>query len=125
MSMAPHWRPRFFWTVGLVPGTVWSGVVVARIRTSMSAGLTPALAIAACAASVASPDVVPPTRRSRMPVRSVIQSSLVSIVAARSSLVTTLSGTASAPTGDDGSTDSCRYSGHVRPSSARRSAGGW
>ena len=57
-------------------------------------GRRPASARAARPASVASPEVVPPTRRSLMPVRSVIHSSLVSMVAARSSLVTILSGRA-------------------------------
>ena len=42
---------------------------------------------------MASCEVVPPIRRSRMPVRSRIQASLVSMVTDRSSLVTTLSGT--------------------------------
>ena len=46
------------------------------------------------AASMARPDVVPPMWRSRMPVRSMIHSSLVSRLTAMSSLVTTLSGTA-------------------------------
>ena len=45
-------------------------------------------------ASMARPEVVPPMRRSRMPVRSTIHSSLVSRLTAMSSLVTTLSGTA-------------------------------
>ena len=44
--------------------------------------------------STASADVVPPTRRSRMPVRSTIHSSVVSSMASRSALVTTLSGSA-------------------------------
>src|SRR5579884_2388977 len=43
---------------------------------------------------MASSEVVPPMRRSFMPVRSVIQASLVSSRADRSSFVTTLSGTA-------------------------------
>ena len=45
-------------------------------------------------ASMARPTVVPPTRRSRMPVRSMIHASVVSSVASRSALVTTLSGRA-------------------------------
>ena len=44
--------------------------------------------------SADSPAVVPPTRRSWMPVRSRIHSSLVSIIPARSSLVRTLGGSA-------------------------------
>ena len=81
-------------TVAEVPGTIWSGVVVARITPSISSGRRPALASAAIPASMASCEVVPPIRRSRMPVRSWIQASLVSMVTDRSSLVTTLSGTA-------------------------------
>ena len=51
---------------------------------------------------MARPVVVPPTRRSRIPVRSMIHSSLVSSVPSRSTLVTTLSGIADAPAGDAG-----------------------
>ena len=59
-----------------------------------TAGSTPACSMARRPASTDSDAVVPPTRRSRMPVRSLIHASLVSIVLARSSLVTTLSGRA-------------------------------
>ncbi len=55
---------------------------------------SPARVRAFWAASTASPEVVPPTRRSRMPVRSTIHSSLVSRLPSRSALVTTLSGKA-------------------------------
>src|SRR5689334_12897859 len=54
----------------------------------------PACSSAARPASTARPAVVPPMRRSQMPLRSRIHSSLVSRVAARSSLVTILSGRA-------------------------------
>ena len=93
-SKAPPWTPMPFWTAAEVPGTIWSGVVVARITASISSGRRPALSRAASPASMASPEVVPPIRRSLMPVRSWIQASLVSMVTDRSSLVTTLSGTA-------------------------------
>ncbi len=66
------------------PGNVWSGVEVASTSTSMSAPVSPAPARAAAPASAASPAVVPPMRRSRIPVRSTIQLSDVSSVAARS-----------------------------------------
>src|SRR6478736_2470674 len=60
----------------------------------MRSGAMPARSSALRAASAARPLVVLPMRRSLMPVRSVIHSSLVSMVAARSSFVTILSGTA-------------------------------
>ncbi len=60
----------------------------------MSAPVSPAPARAAAPASAASEAVVPPTRRSWMPVRSTIQSSEVSRVTSRSALVTILSGSA-------------------------------
>src|SRR3954451_17476002 len=61
---------------------------------SMCPGATPALSMAALPDAIASVAVVPPTRRSRMPLRSTIHSSLVSSMASRSALVTTLSGSA-------------------------------
>jgi len=64
-----------------VAGISASGVSVARISRSIEAGSTPASSSAARAASTASSPVLPPTRRSRMPVRSRIQASLVSRVA--------------------------------------------
>ena len=94
MSNAPPRMPIPCWTVGAVPGTMPSGVVVASTRWSISSGVLPARASAACAASMARPEVVPPMWRSRIPVRSTIHSSLVSRRTAMSSLVTTLSGTA-------------------------------
>ena len=71
---------------------VRSGVVVASTRRSMSSGAKPAISIALEPASTARLLVEPPMRRSLMPVRSVIQASLVSRVRDSSSLVTTLSG---------------------------------
>ncbi len=58
----------------------------------MSEASTPASSRASRAASVARPEVDPPIRRSPMPVRSRIHSSVVSIQAVRSSLVRTFSG---------------------------------
>ena len=69
-------------------------------QVSISSAVLPAQASAACAASMARPEVVPPMWRSRMPVRSTIHSSLVSRRTAMSSLVTTLSGHRDTPTGD-------------------------
>ena len=100
MSKAPPFMPMPCCTLGAVPGTIPSGVVVARMRWSISAAVRPALASAAWAASMARPDVVPPMWRSRMPVRSTIHSSLVSRRTAKSALVTTLSGHGDAPAGD-------------------------
>ena len=94
MSKAPPRMPIPCCTLGAVPGTMPSGVVVASTRWSISSAVRPAQASAACAASMARPDVVPPMWRSRIPVRSTIHSSLVSRLTAMSSLVTTLSGTA-------------------------------
>jgi hypothetical protein len=93
-SNAPPTTPIPSWTVADVPGTIWSGVVVARMTASISSGRRPAFSRAASPASMASCEVVPPILRSRIPVRSRIQASLVSRVRERSSLVTTLSGTA-------------------------------
>ena len=58
----------------------------------MSAGSTPAMSMAARPDSMPMVEVGRPMRRSRIPVRSRIHSSLVSIIAARSSLVRTFSG---------------------------------
>src|SRR6478609_6514057 len=60
----------------------------------MSPGATPAFCMAAAPDAIASPEVVLPTRRSRMPLRSTIHASVVSSVASRSALVTTFSGSA-------------------------------
>src|SRR5579875_3991636 len=90
----------------------WSGVVVQRISALTSAPDTPALSRATRAASVARVPVVPrplsggsfggggstngpvAARRSRIPLRSKIQSSLVSNRVVRSSLETTVGGRA-------------------------------
>ena len=74
-----------------------SGDAVATTRRSMSVGDSPARLIASAAAAVPSVDDVSPgaaIRRSRMPVRSTIHSSLVSRVASRSAFVRRPSGTA-------------------------------
>ena len=60
----------------------------------MSEAPSPAFSMAARPASTESADVVPPTRRSRMPVRSTIQASLVSSRASSCAFVTTVSGRA-------------------------------
>src|SRR3954447_5295438 len=60
----------------------------------MDAGSRPDFSMAWWPASIDSDAVLPPARRSWMPVRSWIHASLVSIMAARSSLVMTVSGTA-------------------------------
>jgi len=73
---------------------VRSGVVVESTSPSIDAGSQPAIAIARRADSIDSDAVVPPTCRRLMPVRSTIHSSLVSIIAERSSLVSTFSGSA-------------------------------
>ena len=75
-------------------GMISSGVDVHSSTRSMPSPCTPAPAIACCAASMPRPVVVPPTRRSRIPVRSTIQASLVSRLSSRSTLVTILSGRA-------------------------------
>ena len=94
-SNAPQRRPRPSCTVADVAGTVRSGVVVARTRASIWCGSRPAISIARRPASIDSDAVLPPTRRSWMPVRSTIHSSVVSRpLVRRSSLVSTLSGRA-------------------------------
>src|SRR5581483_7196608 len=92
--MAPPRMPSACCTLGEVAGMTASGVVVASTTWSIWSAVRPAASRAARPASVARPEVVPPKRRSRMPVRSTIQASDVSREAARSSLVTTLSGRA-------------------------------
>src|SRR5262245_56867906 len=88
-----------------VRGRGCSGVAVATIIRSISAGVRPARLIAAAAALVPRLAVVssgPATRRSRIPVRSTIHSSLVSTRASRSALVRRPSGSAvPQPTIDD------------------------
>src|SRR5690606_16093224 len=92
-SYAPHRRPSSFWIAADVPHCL-SGVAVDRTSASMRAGSSPAISSACLPDSTDKLVVLPPIRRSRMPVRAWIHSSLVSIVAARSALVTTLSGKA-------------------------------
>ena len=75
-----------------VAGAMRSGEVVAKRTKSMSSGPTPASAIALRPAMVPKERAVPPMRRSRMPVRSEIHSSLVSRVSDSSSFVTMRSG---------------------------------
>ena len=92
-------------TVAEVPGTIWSGVVVARITPSISSGRRPAL----CRARPArprwpGPKSCPPIRRSRMPVRSRIQS-VAGVQRRRQVLVgDDLVGDGDAPAGDHPST---------------------
>ena len=76
-----------------VDGNTKSGVVVAQIRRSTSSGLVPVAASSPRTASAAMCEVPSPSpfrmRRSLMPVRSVIQASLVSTMRASSALVST------------------------------------
>jgi hypothetical protein len=73
-----------------------SGVVVPTTMKSMSSGVSPARAIAFRDASTARSDVPTPAStmwRCLMPVRCMIQSSLVSTIFSRSALVSTRGGT--------------------------------
>src|SRR5688500_13701604 len=84
-------------TIDDVAGMGLSGLVVAQIRRSTSSSAMPACLMAAVPASIARVDVVSPSpaiRRSRMPVRATIHSSLVSTLASRSALVSVAAGTA-------------------------------
>ena len=76
-----------------VDGSTKSGVVVAQISRSISPGLVPVRAISPRTASAAMCEVPSPSplrmRRSLMPVRSVIQASLVSTMRASSALDST------------------------------------
>src|SRR4051812_9612408 len=88
-------NPRLCATKHAVDGKIISGVTVAQMISSMSFASKPAAAIALRAAAVARVAVDSPSetmRRSRMPVRWTIHSSLVSTIFARSSLVNRLSG---------------------------------
>ncbi len=87
--------PSFAWRKQAVPGKKWSGLSVATSSMSMSSFDTPASARAALAASRArsAVDVSGSTQcRCRMPVRSTIHSSDVSMYPVSSSLVTTRGG---------------------------------
>src|SRR3954454_8048658 len=78
-----------------VDGKTISGVIVPTTISSISAGVSPAASMARRAAAVPRVAVVSPSetiRRSRMPVRWTIQSSLVSTIRANSSLVRRFSG---------------------------------
>jgi hypothetical protein len=87
--------PIFFCTMQAVAGKNMSGVTVATMMSWMSSAVTPASAMARRAASEARSLVAwsaAAMRRSLMPVREVIHSSLVSTIFERSSLVSTFSG---------------------------------
>ena len=82
--------------IAAVAGKAMSGVTVATISRSMSAGSTPACASAARAAGSAMSDSASSSRamrRSRIPVRTTIHSSVVSTSLDSSSFVITRSGT--------------------------------
>src|SRR6476660_5089420 len=82
--------PRSAWMVTAVAGKVWSGVEVARTMRSISSGFRPASSSAARAAAVPMVEVSSPLaaiRRSLMPVRVTINSSVVSTTLAKTSLV--------------------------------------
>ena len=105
-SKAPQRSPSSCCTVAAWPGPCWSGVVVARTSTSMSGRVDAGHARAPPRpASTDRPAVVPPTRRSRMPVRSRIHSSLVSIMLGEVVVGDDLVGQGGAPAGDDGTAD--------------------
>ena len=93
-SIAGHVRPNSAAIMGAVAGAIRSGVVVASTRKSMSEGSTKASSMARFPATTPRDFAEPPMRRSRIPVRSVIHSSVVSRVLESSSLVTIRSGTA-------------------------------
>ncbi len=79
-----------------MPGKKWSGLRVASTIASTDDGSSPASsrAITLARRAISAPVIPSGThRRSRMPVRSTIHSSLVSISRVRSSFVTTRSGT--------------------------------
>ena len=95
---APAGTPSLRWKKTPVPGKRWSGESVAKITICTSRGVIPASSSARFAASTPRSDEPMPLPgstqcRSRMPVRSRIQSSEVSIHWRRSSLVTTRAGT--------------------------------
>ena len=121
-SNAPHLRPSSAATPGALAGTVRSGVVVARISVSISAGSTPDISMALRPASTDRSVVVPPTWRWWMPVRSTIQSWSVSNMPSRSWLVSTFGGSAVPQPVMTPPRTPCGVAG-IRPSSARRSVG--
>ena len=90
-------RPRRCCSSTPLPGAKWSGVDVASTMASMSPRARPDASMARRLARSARSTPVSPSRtqwRWRMPVRCAIHSSVVSMTAARSSLVTMRSGTA-------------------------------
>ena len=94
MSKLPMLRsPTISHTMFAVDGNTMSGVVVAQMSRSTSAGAVPVLASSPRTASAAMCEVPSPSpfnkRRSRIPVRSVIQASLVLTIVASSALVRT------------------------------------
>ena len=89
-------QPSWCWTWQATVGMRWSAVSVPTTIRSMSAGPTPASSMARSAAARARSELFSSSatkRRSRMPVRWVIHSSLVSMMRAKSSLLITRSGT--------------------------------
>src|SRR3954447_24919210 len=92
-SNAPQRMPSSFCTAAALPHCL-SGVVVASTSASTRRGSRPAISSAWRPDSTDSPIVLPPMRRSWMPVRDTIHSSLVSIISASSWLVSTFSGRA-------------------------------
>ena len=91
-STAPSWSAR----IAAVDGNAMSGVTVATISRSIPLPSTPACSMASRLAGSARSDSASSfeaIRRSRMPVRSRIHSSVVSTYCLRSSFVTTWSGT--------------------------------
>src|SRR6266571_248070 len=89
--------PRLLWTMQAVAGIGMSGVTVAHTIRSMSEADMRADSSASCAARVANCDMYSSARamrRSRIPVRDLIQSSEVSTIFSRSALVSTRDGSA-------------------------------
>ena len=85
------------WTKHAIAGIGWSGVTVATTITSTSLAEEPAAASACRAASTQKSERTSPspaTRRSLIPVRVVIQSSVVSSIFSRSAFVSTRAGRA-------------------------------
>ena len=82
---------------GAAPGIGWSGVQVARMIVSRSIGTRPAASRAGVAARTQKSERTSPSlaiRRSRIPVRDVIHSSVVSTIFSRSAFERIRSGTA-------------------------------
>src|SRR6266446_562293 len=93
---AARFAPIFCWTRHAVAGKGISGVIVAQMIKSISSSRTLACSIARRAASTARSEVhcqSAAMRRSLMPERVTIHSSVVSTIFSRSAFVTTRSGT--------------------------------